>query len=150
MQKTSLLISILSVVMLIGATLGHGADLNGRNDARLNSAIEDFIRYQERQDYEGVWRLLSRSMRDGNHNDPAVYEKYLRSYGFHPGSFAIEKTVKTENIALVTVKVTYVDNSSGQNLGGALEEWRFVQENGSWFFDDYRTLNEFEAPAKKQ
>ena len=148
MQKASFLISILSVVMLIGATLGHGADSNGRNDARLNSTIEDLTRYLERQDYEGVWRLLSRRIRDDD--DAVEFERYVRSHGFHPSAFVIEKTVRTENIALVTVKVIYVDNSSGQVLGGALEEWKFVQESGSWVFDAYRTLNAFEAPAKKQ
>lgn len=142
MRRISFLAIIALAVALMTARLGYCADMNGPNDAQLDATIQEFVNYRKQQDYKGVWRLLSRRFRYGNNDDQVAYEKYVRSGGFHSDGVEIQDIVTAGSTALVTVTVTYVDNASGQRLGSALEEWTFVKENGSWFFDTYRTLSE--------
>jgi len=144
MHKFSFLATVALIVMLATTPLGHGADVTGgRSHAQLNATLQEFMTAFNQQDYKGVWRLLSRNVQDGNDNDQAEYERYVRAHGFHPSDFVIEKIVREDGKALITVKVAYADNASNKILGGATEVWSFVQEDGSWFFDDYMSLSEW-------
>jgi len=143
MHKFSFLATIALVIMLAMTTPGYCADVTSQNsDAQLKATLQEFMNYHKQQDYKGVWRLLSRNVRDGNYNDQVEYERYFRAHGFHPSEFVVEKIVREDGKALITVSAIYVVNSTGQRYASSREVWTFVREKGFWFFDDYIVLSE--------
>lgn len=121
---------------------GYCSDTTTDSDNQINLVIQRYMEYQVQQDYNGVWKLLSQRIKNSVGNNRFEYEKYVRSHGFHPHKVEIQKTVVSEAVATVTVNVTYIHDKDRRTLGTALEEWTFVRENGSWLFNDYKTLIE--------
>jgi hypothetical protein len=129
--------------MLAASGLGFCAEVNGPiEDTELNSVVQEYIQCNKQQDYKCVWRLLSKKVRDGNDNDQAGYEKYVKDHGFHPSISLVEKATESDGAAMLTVSVTYVENATEKRYGGAVEEWNFVRENNTWLFDGSKTLSE--------
>jgi hypothetical protein len=62
--------------------------------------------------------------------------------GYHPRDFKVGKSEELPYTAILTVTVIYVENGTEKRLGSAVEEWKFVRENGEWLFDDSKTLSE--------
>jgi hypothetical protein len=142
-QKIVSLVAIAFTAMLATAGLSHCEALSSQiKDRKLKSAVQEYMQCHKQQDYKCVWRLLSRRLKEGNDNDQIGAEKYFRDQGFHPSDFLLEKIEEAESTALVTVKVTYIENTTGQRLGSSIEEWSFVKEKDAWFFDTYKTLSE--------
>jgi hypothetical protein len=139
MFKQLLLNTVLIIIM--GAASG-AADLNATKSERFKVTLKDFMKFLKNQNYIEVWSLTSNSLKFGNENDQSKYESYIRSQGFHPIEFSVQKIVENSNDALVTVEVSYNENKSEKKYGSALEKWTFIYENGAWFFDTYVTLQE--------
>lgn len=143
MRKAFSLAATALAAVLVNTELIYGADLKQQSgDSQLNSAVQEYIQCRKQQDYKCVWRLLSRRTKEGNDNDQAGYEKYVKDHGFHSSDLVVEKTVESGSTALITVTVTYVENATEKRLGGAREEWKFVKEDGVWLLDEYKTLSE--------
>lgn len=143
MHKTFSLVATAFAAMSAASDLGHCADLNSQvNDSELNAAVQRYIQCHKQQDYKCVWRLWSRRLKEGNDNDQAKFERDFMHEGFHPSNFGLKNSEESMGTAMLTVTVTYVENATGKRYGSAVEEWKFIKENGSWLFDDYKTLSE--------
>lgn len=140
MRKSQLLmIGIVTLILAAGPV--KCADL-ANSEEQLNTAVQKYIQCHKQQDYKCVWDLWSRRLKEGNDNDQAKFERDFLREGFHPSDSVVQKIEEAANTALLTVTVTYVDNATGRRYGSAVEEWKFVKENGSWLFDDHKTLSE--------
>lgn len=108
---------------------------------QLSAAVQSFIHYRTTQNYNGVWSMTSRGLKQGNDFNEARYVRELTEAGFRSKSIVVKKNRMSHGAALVTVAVTYVDKKD-QLIGTATEEWKFVYEGGTWVFDEYKTLSE--------
>jgi hypothetical protein len=142
MAKKFYFVVVIVAMMFISSTQDYCADFDAQGNVQFESRLQEFVQYRKQQDYEGVWKLLSVQMKSGNNNKQADYERFVRSNGFHSSDFELKKVVKSERTYSVTVIVTYVDNSTGKEIGKSEEEWKFIFESNTWFFDGYKTLSE--------
>jgi hypothetical protein len=132
---------LMTALLLVFALSSSKSQTCSEPEVQLKTTVEKFIGHKKNQNYMGVWSLLSKRLKHANDDDQEEYEKYVRSGGFSPSSLVVGKIVEGKEEALVTVEVTYVD-VSGSEIGKSLEEWKFVKNSCSWFFDDYKTLSE--------
>jgi hypothetical protein len=141
-MKANSFVMIIAVAFILLVTgQSFGGIHKGKYSDNFNTTLKCFMKYLKRQDYKNVWRMSSEDFRFGNDNDEVKYEAFVKSGGFYTSGFVVQKTVRTKTVVLATVVVTYED-FSGRKIEKALEEWKFVKENGAWFYDGFQTLSE--------
>ena len=101
--------------------------------------VAEYERAWTTRDLKAVWLLMSPRVRQGNDNDEASFEASVRGAGAWLTRVSIQNIKISGELAVVRELVTY-SSSSGEKLGNALEESRWVRIRGNWFFDEYRTL----------
>jgi hypothetical protein len=143
------LLMMIAFAVVFGSRSSLGAEPS-KTESEVVATVQQFAQYRAQQDYQGVWRLTSERFRQGNGNDQQEFEKETRNnYEFHSSEVEINSIDISESTALIMVTVTYVYNASGQKFSTALEEWKFVYENGGWFFEEYkRLLDSFDSSDK--
>lgn len=131
-------------LLVILALLGMGVSCSKR-DTRdtVSGAVAMVVEYKTSQNYRGLWNASSVKFQRSNDGDPVEYERYARSYGVHPDEIEVMGVDERNTEARVRVRAHYIQ-SDGSVAGSAVEEWRFVRENGGWFVDGYRTISESE------
>jgi hypothetical protein len=112
-----------------------------RRDEKLDAAVQLFIDFNNEQDYGGVWSMWSQRLKEGNDFDEARYTREREEAGLHSSAVRVKDVQIDGNIAKVIVSIDYIYGAN-QPAGTAMEEWVFVEEDGAWLFDDYRTLSE--------
>ncbi|MGV8931795.1 MAG: hypothetical protein ACOH1R_06740 [Luteimonas sp.] len=138
MRYAKVIIQVIIICALAGLTLSCSGK---KVDNSMSGTLPAFIEYKTSQNYQGLWNSSSAHFRSSNDNDEAAYEKYARSYGVHPNRVSVLSIGEYGSEAKIKVNVHYVQ-SNGDIAGSAVEEWRFVSEKGSWYFDGYRTISE--------
>lgn len=140
MRFMKTVVSLIVILALLGVETS--CSKRGTRDTVLG-AVAMVIEFKKSQDYRGLWNASSAKFQRSNESDPVEYEKYARSYGVHPDKIEVIEVDERNSEAKVRVRARYIQDDGGV-AGSAVEEWRFVRENGGWFIDGYRTISEMQ------
>jgi hypothetical protein len=105
----------------------------------LRLRLSEYEQSWVKRDLRAVWALMSPRVRQGNDNDPAVFEKQVRDAGLWVSRLEVQAIELKGARAVVREKVTYT-SSAGDRVGDEEEDSEWVLLDGQWFLDAYMSV----------
>jgi hypothetical protein len=132
---------ILSAVILFVACGIATAQSNAQ--AELRNRVLSYYAHFEREQYEKIWEMSSKKLREGNDNDKEEYIRYLRKHHLPKVKTKLLSLQVNDKVATVRVEINLWAAEQNRWLS-EIDEDEWVFENGFWYFDSYQAVEETE------